>query len=62
MLHGNSSCKEAFDRQLNGALGDEFRLIAIDLPGHGASSDAADPNRTYSFPGYAEAAIAVLEA
>lgn len=41
---------------------EQYRLIAIDLPGHGASGDAFDPNRTYSMVGYAEATIAVLEA
>lgn len=61
MLHGNSSCKEVFARQLDSELGDRFHLIAIDLPGHGASGDAADPARTYSIPGFADAAIELLE-
>jgi pimeloyl-ACP methyl ester carboxylesterase len=61
MLHGNSSCKEVFASQLNSELGDRFHLIAIDMPGHGASSDAIDPERTYSIPGFADAAIEVLQ-
>ena len=61
MLHGNSSCKEVFASQLNGELGDRFHLIAIDLPGHGASSDASDPKRSYSIPGFADAAAEALE-
>ena len=60
-LHGNSSCKEVFHHQLNGMIGEKYRLIAIDLPGHGASSDAFDPARTYTMPGYAEAAVELLE-
>ena len=62
LLHGNSSCKEAFRRQLDSSLGEAHRLIAMDLPGHGASSDAFDPARTYSIPGYAATATEVLTA
>jgi pimeloyl-ACP methyl ester carboxylesterase len=36
-------------------------MIAIDLPGHGASSDAFDPVKTYSMPGYASVAGEVLD-
>ncbi len=61
LVHGNSSCKEVFRNQLNGPLGEEYRLIAMDLPGHGKSADAVNPERTYCWPGYAETAIEVLE-
>jgi pimeloyl-ACP methyl ester carboxylesterase len=61
-LHGNSSCKEAFRKQFGGEAADSYRLIAFDLPGHGASSDAFDPRRTYSMPGYADVAMEVLAA
>jgi pimeloyl-ACP methyl ester carboxylesterase len=60
MLHGNSSAKEIFAGQLGSDLGDTYRLIAMDLPGHGASSDALDPARTYSIPGFADTAIELL--
>lgn len=61
-IHGNSSAKEIFARQFEGEIGRRYRLIAFDLPGHGASSDAPDPALTYSIHGYADAAIAFLEA
>ena len=38
-----------------------FRLIAVDLPGHGVSDDAKDPS-AYSLPGHARAVRAVLDA
>jgi pimeloyl-ACP methyl ester carboxylesterase len=60
LLHGNSSRKEVFARLMNSAVGEKFRLIAMDLPGHGASSDARDPAHTYTMPGYAEAAVELL--
>ena len=43
LLHGNSSSSRAFSKQLDGPLGERFRLVAIDLPGHGASDDKKDP-------------------
>ncbi len=61
-LHGNSMCKEVFRDILAGPLGEAHRVIALDLPGHGASSDAHDPQATYTMPGYAEAVMETLEA
>lgn len=61
-IHDNSSCKEVWQKQLNSKIGREFRLIAMDLPGHG-TSDSARSNlaeKVYSIPGYADVAIAVL--
>ncbi|PSJ57022.1 alpha/beta hydrolase [Mesorhizobium ephedrae] len=55
MIHGNSSCGEVFRNQFDGRIGRDFHLIAIDLPGHGESDDALDPDRTYNMPGYADA-------
>lgn len=52
LVHGNSASARAFARQFDGPLGSKYRLIAIDLPGHGASENAADP-ANYSIPGYA---------
>jgi pimeloyl-ACP methyl ester carboxylesterase len=47
---------------MNGALGERYRMIAPDLPGHGSSSDAIDPDRSYGMPGYADAMVEVLKA
>jgi pimeloyl-ACP methyl ester carboxylesterase len=62
LIHGNSSCKGVFNGLLESELGHKYRLIAFDLPGHGASSDAVEPEKTYSVPGYADLTIAVLDA
>jgi pimeloyl-ACP methyl ester carboxylesterase len=61
MLHGNSSCKEIFARQFDSPLAGRFRLIAIDLPGHGASSNARDPATGYVLSVYAACVVDVLE-
>jgi pimeloyl-ACP methyl ester carboxylesterase len=60
MIHGNSACKEVFTRQFESPLAQRFRLVAFDLPGHGASEDASDPQSTYSIPGYADVALELL--
>ena len=62
LLHGGRSCKDIFDRQLASHLGAQHRMIAIDWPGHGASSDAFNPARTYCLDGLADLAVEVLEA
>jgi pimeloyl-ACP methyl ester carboxylesterase len=61
LIHGNSSSSRAFSRQLDGPLGKRFRLVAVDLPGHGGSDDARDPS-AYSLPGHARAVRTVVDA
>ena len=61
-LHGNSSGKEVFAPQFESPLAKRYRMVALDLPGHGSSSDALEPERTYSIPGYADATLETLEA
>lgn len=62
LLHGNSSCKEVFARQFDGVLRTRFRLLALDFPGHGESSDAPDWRRAYTLPGYADAVRQTMRA
>ena len=61
LLHGNSSCKEIFGRQFDSPLATRLRLIAMDLPGHGASSDARDPASGYVLTGYSACVGEVLD-
>jgi pimeloyl-ACP methyl ester carboxylesterase len=42
-------------------LAKTHRLIAIDFPGHGDSSDANDPEDSYNQPAYAEACLQVIQ-
>ena len=60
MIHGNSSNRGVFSHQMDSAAAAGRRAIALDLPGHGESSDARDPERTYTMPGYADAVIETL--
>ena len=52
LVHGNSSSARVWNPLLTGAFGERFRVLALDLPGHGGSAPAADP-AVYSLPGYA---------
>jgi pimeloyl-ACP methyl ester carboxylesterase len=46
LIHGNSSSSRIWQKQLQGPLGAKYRLIAIDLAGHGASLPAPIRSRT----------------
>ena len=62
LIHGNSSCRDVFHYQLEAPFAASYRMIAFDLPGHGQSSDAPDPQRSYTLPGFADATIELLGA
>jgi pimeloyl-ACP methyl ester carboxylesterase len=61
LIHGSASSKDVFAKQFAHPMADKFRLIAFDLPGHGQSSDAADPKSAYTVHGFAETAGEVLD-
>lgn len=62
LIHGNSCSAHVWQRQLQGPLGAKYRVIAIDLPGHGASSPPPNPQTDYSGRGYAAAIAAAARA
>jgi pimeloyl-ACP methyl ester carboxylesterase len=46
---------------MQGSIANKHRLLAFDLPGHGESSNAPDPQRIYTLPGLADAAVELLD-
>lgn len=60
MIHGTGSCRAVFDKQLDSPLALRHRLIAVDLPGHGESEDAADP-AAYSLRGMTHTVTELVE-
>ena len=54
-VHGNSSSASTWQYQFEGVLAARYHLLAIDLPGHGDSLRAANPDQAYALPGYAQA-------
>ena len=61
LIHGNSLSGLSYQHQINSSLGEKYRLVAIDLPGHGNSDPAADIT-TYNMPGYASVIAAIAKA
>lgn len=53
LIHGNSSCKDVFAKQVRSLCETELSIVVPDLPGHGSSERSKTPQTTYSFPGYA---------
>lgn len=59
-VHGNSSSGRSFLKQLS-LLGEDYHVIAMDLPGHGLSSFAENGAEVYNLPGYAAVVTAFAE-
>lgn len=53
LIHGRSMDAQTFRHQLGGDFADNHRVVAFDLPGHGDSSPAVNPEDVYCAPGYA---------
>jgi pimeloyl-ACP methyl ester carboxylesterase len=60
-LHGNSSTKAIWAKQLPILSRERYPVLALDLPGHGASQNSPTPERTYSFPGYAAVVSGIFD-
>ena len=61
-LHGNSLSSEIFNEQFaDPVLADHYRLIALDLPGHGESAHSDDPIKDYSIPGLVNHLVTFVE-
>ncbi|MFP5384636.1 MAG: alpha/beta fold hydrolase, partial [Bacteriovoracia bacterium] len=58
-IHGNSFSSDVFNDQFSDPVLSQYRLLAVDLPGHGSSAKAAGSN--YSLPEYARVVVALLE-
>lgn len=61
LVHGNSASSQTFKAQVMGDFGQKYRVVALDLPGHGESDPAAEPGKTYHMPGYAAVVAEVAQ-
>lgn len=62
MLHPNSTSRLFFKKQMEDQnLTSHFRLVALDFPGHGDSKPSDTPEKTYTFPGYADSVAKTLK-
>ncbi|MCU0493845.1 MAG: alpha/beta hydrolase [Chloroflexaceae bacterium] len=62
LIHGNSGSGLSFQRQLDAPALQHCHLVAIDLPGFGASQPVANPERVMGLQGWAATVRAVVEA
>jgi pimeloyl-ACP methyl ester carboxylesterase len=60
LIHGNSSCRAVFERQFETDFAKVYRIVAVDLLGHGESDNAREPRQAYTVPGHAAVLIDVL--
>ncbi|MFD6511920.1 alpha/beta fold hydrolase [Rhodococcus sp. NPDC060176] len=59
-IHGNSASRSIFRNQVDADWAAGYRMITLDLLGHGDSEDASDPEAAYTQNGYADAIVDVL--
>lgn len=61
-IHGFAMSHLSWEPQINGKLADEFRLVALDLRGHGASGKPLEAERYTNSRAWADDLAAVIEA
>lgn len=59
-LHGLGATKRIFHRQYDSALTQSYRLIGLDLPGHGESDKPSDPETQYTAQALSASVINLL--
>jgi pimeloyl-ACP methyl ester carboxylesterase len=52
-IHGNSSSLEIWNDVVNNSLLSDYKLISVDLPGHGNSFKSTTPEKDYTLKGLA---------
>lgn len=60
-IHGHLSNKRFFTSQRDASLLSEYRLIFLDLPGYGESDAPSNPEKVYSWPGYADSVAELVQ-
>jgi pimeloyl-ACP methyl ester carboxylesterase len=58
---GNASSMELFNRQFESNLIKKFHLVVIDLPGHGNSAYASNPEKDYTITGFLNIISGVID-
>lgn len=62
MIHGSGASRAVFSKQFASPLSRTHRMLAMDLPGHGESTNAQHPAEDYTIPALARTVGEVLEA
>ena len=61
LIHAQGGSSRDFDALFASPIAADYRLIAIDLPGHGASGEAQYPEIAYTIADYADTVLAAIE-
>lgn len=61
MIHGSGASREVFVKQFESPLAESYRMLALDLPGHGESGNAMLPAEEYTIKGFAQTVGEVLD-
>ena len=61
LIHGRLVDAGTFAHQLGGDFGQNHRVVAFDLPGHGSSPPAVNPEAVYSAPGFANIVVKLVD-
>lgn len=61
LIHGQAQCHLSFERQISSPLARNYRLVAFDLRGHGASGKPLDPVYYQDGKRWADDVAAVIE-
>jgi len=61
LIHGNSVDAQTFQHQFDDDFGKNHRVVAFDLPGHGNSPVATNPETTNTLGGYATIMIGLIK-
>ncbi len=59
-IHGHCTDKSFFSKQMSSPLLSGYRCVALDLPGYGESEPPKNPEKVYSFPGFASVVEEVI--
>jgi pimeloyl-ACP methyl ester carboxylesterase len=62
LIHGFAQCHLCFARQIDSPLARDFRIVAFDMRGHGASDKPSDPRAYQGNDVWAKDIAAVIEA
>lgn len=60
-VHGNSLGAELYAKQFSSNIGEKYRCVSFDFPGHGNSDIPANPQQTYTPHGLIDSLLLVIE-
>ncbi len=60
-VHGNSMSSKIWEKQFKSFLSQKYHLVAVDMPGCGASDRSHDPGKDYNLSDIGDALVAAID-